>query len=291
MQTAETPRSPADPTHAAQVERGQRFEFGENWRRFLSVLDEDRISEAERSLKAMLGVEDLRGRTFVDVGSGSGLFSLAAARLGAERVHSFDFDPSSVGCTLELRRRYGDGLPWTVEQGSALDEAYLRRLGTFDIVYSWGVLHHTGDMWRGLANVDRLVAPGGRLFISIYNDQGRRSRIWRGIKRVYNALPERLRAPYVVLVMARQLVWPYLTQPPWRHVRRSRQRDRSRGMNRWHDMVDWVGGLPFEVATPDAIFDFYRELGYVLERLVTRQGIGCNEFVFRRVAEHSPRSD
>jgi 2-polyprenyl-6-hydroxyphenyl methylase/3-demethylubiquinone-9 3-methyltransferase len=129
------------------------------------------------------------------------------------------------------------------------------------------------------------VAPGGRLFVSIYNDQGRRSRAWLAIKRLYNTLPEPLRAPYVVLAMSHQLLWPYLTQPPWRHLRRRDAADRGRGMDRWHDMVDWVGGYPFEVATPEAIFEFFRDRGFVLERLVTRQGIGCNEFVFRRAPD------
>src|SRR5829696_1438128 len=152
------------------IAAGQRFEFGRNWQRFLSVLDDERIAEAERSLTNMLGVSTLAGKTFLDVGSGSGLFSLAALRLGAERVHSFDFDPQSVACTAELRRRYAaDDQRWTVAQGSALDEDYIRSLGQWDIVYSWGVQHHTGRMWDGLGLAGSAVAPGGRLFISIYN--------------------------------------------------------------------------------------------------------------------------
>src|SRR5205807_740046 len=133
------------------------------------------IAEAESSLKRMLEVESLAGRSFLDIGSGSGLFSLAARRLGA-RVRSFDYDPQSVACTRELRRRfYPDDADWQIEEGSVLDEGYVRALGTFDVVYSWGVLHHTGAMWRALAHAALPVAVGGKLFIAIYNDTGTQS--------------------------------------------------------------------------------------------------------------------
>jgi len=158
--------------HAAEVAAGERFEFGKNWARFLKSLNEDRVVKAQRSLENMLETGSLTGKTFLDIGSGSGLFSLAARRMKA-RVHSFDYDPQSVNCTRELKRKYfPDDADWQVEQGSVLDEGYLRGLGEFAVVYSWGVLHHTGKMWQALENAGHLVAPGGTLFISIYNDQG-----------------------------------------------------------------------------------------------------------------------
>lgn len=272
----------------SEVEAGSRFEFGENWQRFLSVFDEERMVEAERSLTEMLGSGSLEGRSFLDAGSGSGLFSLAAVRLGAARVHSLDFDPSSVACTKEVKRRcMPEAAHWTVERASILDDERIATLGQWDVVYSWGVLHHTGDMRRAMENISHLVAPEGRLFVSIYNDQGLKTRIWRRIKRTYNGLPEGLRVPYVVVVMAPRELLSLAAHTaalhPTDYVRTWTEYKRSRGMSRWHDLVDWVGGYPFEVAKPEEVFDFYRDRGFVLLSLTTAgAGLGCNQYVFAR---------
>ena len=270
--------------HGAEVASGERFEFGKNWERFLETLNDSRIEAAQRSLTGMLSETTLAGKRFLDVGSGSGLFSLAARRLGAD-VYSFDYDPHSVACTRELRRRYfPDDPDWRVEAGSVLDEDYLAALGVFDTVYSWGVLHHTDQMWRALANVAGLVAPHGQLFIAVYNDQGTASRRWSWIKRTYNRVP----------LVRWPLLWAGFWHQNWhwivkdllllRPFRTMRQYDREgRGMSLWRDVVDWVGGYPFEVARPEEILDFYRSRGFQLERLKTTNSLGCNEFVFRRL--------
>ncbi len=272
-----------------EIQKGQRFEFGENWSRFLARLDEDRIQEAERSLSAMLDLTHLKGKSFLDIGSGSGLFSLAAHRLGA-RVHSFDYDPKSVACTKELKRRFfPDDATWKVEEGSVLNADYLKSLGTFDVVYSWGVLHHTGAMWKALEHAAPLVAENGRLFIAIYNNQGGTSRRWIAIKRLYNRSPGFVKLALVLAVGAyfesrfalgrlARLQNP-LPFKSWA------ERKKSRGMSVWHDLVDWVGGYPFEVAMPEEVFAFFHCRGFTLEKLKTcGGGLGCNEFAFQRRA-------
>ncbi|HEX3249067.1 MAG TPA: class I SAM-dependent methyltransferase [Pyrinomonadaceae bacterium] len=263
---------------ASEVSRGERFEFGKNWSRFLSTLDDAKIDSAMNSLRTMLEIDDLTGKRFLDIGSGSGLFSLAARRLGAS-VFSFDYDPNSMACTAELRRRYfPHDDQWNVAEGSALDADYVRSLGQFDVVYSWGVLHHTGDMWTALENAQIPVAPGGKLFIAIYNDTGSQARRWLWIKKTYNRLPSFARIPFALIVSA-----PSQAKSLLGTMLGYGRQSKERGMNRWHDMIDWVGGYPYEVAAPEEIFEFYKQRGFALAKLrCGGVGLGCNEYVLIR---------
>lgn len=273
-------------SHDTEIKAGERFAFGDNWRMFLEKLDDASIEASERALRSMLGVESLEGRSFLDIGSGSGLSSLAARRLGA-RVHSIDYDPQSVACTTELRRRYFPDDPnWKVEEGSALDAVYLARLGSFDVVYSWGVLHHTGAMWVGIEHAIARVAEKGHLFIALYNDQGWKSHFWWFVKLVYNRLPRLMRKPYAYalgyLANGVNVLKYTLRLKPMQAVRPLLEHRSRRGMSIHRDIVDWIGGFPYEFVGYDVLESYFATRGFVLEKSARADSLGCHEMVFRR---------
>ena len=130
------------------VDREERFDFGKNWTKYSTLIDSNKITDAEQSLVTMFQVPDLIDKSFLDVGCGSGIFSLAAKNLGSE-VYSFDIDSHSVSCTRELKSTYHKNDDnWKIKSGSVLDPEFIREVGQHDFVYCWGVAHHTGAMMK-----------------------------------------------------------------------------------------------------------------------------------------------
>lgn len=267
------------------------FSFGRNWRRYVDgFLDEDKIARAQAQTSSFLGMSDLRGKRFLDVGCGSGLFSRVAHRMGAAEVVSFDVDPDSVAATRRMFERAGSPPNWRITQGSILDREFVSGVPRADVVYAWGVLHHTGAMWDAIRNTAGLIAPGGLLFLAIYNRQEYDTlRNWRGsyhwlrIKKIYNrggpAVRLALETWYKGKDILRMLV--RLKNP----VSEIRRYSSARGMSWSVDTSDWLGGLPFEFAGVDEVFNFcQRELGLELRNLKSTIFLGCNQFLFQRPA-------
>ena len=266
-------------------DEGVRFAFGDNWRAFLGTLTENRIVEAERALQKLLGRRRLDGLTMLDIGSGSGIHSLAARRLGA-RVHSFDFDPASVGCTSELRTRFfPEDAGWIVEQGSILDADYVNRLGTFNIVYSWGVLHHTGRMHDAIRNAATRVVPDGVLVLALYR-KTRLCAFWTREKRWYaTASPAAQRRATAIFMRLMRLAFLVTGRNFKAHVANY---EHVRGMNFVHDIHDWLGGYPYKSASPSEVdelmkrLDFEHIRSFVKPYSVGLFGSGCDEYVYWR---------
>lgn len=269
---------------AQMAKKELRFGFGRNWQDFLPVVDEYRIERAKDSLSSFLGLPDLTNKTFLDIGSGSGLFSYGAFLLGASKVESFDYDPFSVEATKSLAHKAGNPATWNVAQGSALDEEYLKSLGLFDVVYSWGVLHHTGSMWEAIRKTAKSTAPGGLYCIALYNNvEGRfGSKFWLSVKRHYNrgsGITKRLiewMYTFVYFILAPALRF----KNPFRFMR---EYGEKRGMHYRRDVIDWVGGYPYEYANVEEVFTFMKKEfpSFQLVNIKTVQSIGNNWFLFR----------
>jgi SAM-dependent methyltransferase len=228
------------------------FSFGRNWQKYLERLDENRLTHARDSLLESLRLPNLNGLTFIDAGCGSGIFSLSALRLGALHVTSIDIDPGSIECARRLRDREAPERRWEIRQGSLLSREFVEALKPADVVYSWGVLHHTGAMWKAIEQSMKLVKPEGRLCLALYR-QPRRVQAHLALKRSYNRLPGPVRpvlcGAYCGMLVARKS-WAGKTTP-FRYV--EEYAARSRGMSLWRDVEDWLGGLPCEFATPESV--------------------------------------
>jgi len=226
----------------------------------------------------------MAGRTFIDIGCGSGLHALAAAQLGVSRILAVDIDAASVATCKALLNRHGVSIPFDVERASVFDLGP-RIQGAFDIVYSWGVLHHTGAMHEAITKAAAMVAPGGLFAFALYRTT-RMDWFWKPEKRWYSrtwpAMQTAARAAYIG-------IFAVLYSLRGKNFRRFLSDYRStRGMDYFHDVHDWLGGYPYEAILAPEVDTIMNSLGFETVRVFSRplslglMGSGCDEYVYRK---------
>lgn len=257
------------------------FSFGKNWQNFIErYLTPEKIKEAEISLKKFTMLRNFKGRTFLDIGCGSGLFSYVAWHLGAKRIISFDIDSDSIRCCKLMRGKAGNPENWQIYRGSILNKQFIKKLGQFEIVYAWGVLHHSGKMWQAIENTIKMIKPGGLFYLAIYNKH-KSSEKWQKLKKRYHYASRQMQILMESAYITRFFLMEFSSfRNPLKYIKNYYS---YRGMNWYTDVKDWLGGYPYEFATAEEIFHFCKEFDLDLENLKLNQGTGNNEFLFRKI--------
>jgi len=260
-----------------------RYGFGKNWEQFVKRhFDPERVEISKKYMLDFLKMDNLQGKYFLDIGCGSGLHSLAALQAGAARIISFDLDPNSVKTALTLKEYAGNPPHWAVLQGSILDDTFISQIEPADIAYSWGVLHHTGALWKAFKNAAGLMKASGVFYVALYTEsymEGMPKEYWLSVKQNYNRA-----SSFGKKVIEVQHVWRFFLYKRIRNiprlVKQAREYKALRGMELYTNIKDWLGGWPMEYSSPEEVVDHAHDLG--LELINFKSGEANLEYIFCR---------
>lgn len=252
------------------------FSFGKNWKNYAQTMTEKSINYARQDIEEWLGKDTCKDQRILDIGSGSGIHSLIFYQKGVKELFSFDYDPYSVETTKLQWQKVGSPQNWQITQGSILDRNFIASLGKFNIVYAWGVLHHTGQMWQAIENALSLVENQGYFFVSLYT-KGDLYPEHLALKQRYNQAS---------LIEKKWMEWKYIWGFMKQRIKQGKNplgwnQTKERGMSIYYDIVDWLGGLPYEVASPAEVIEFCEKFGFILVKIKELDQGGCSQYLFQ----------
>lgn len=272
----------------------EHYKFGKNWKRFIDTsYTKKRVEIAQKCMLDTLLRPNLDNQSILDIGCGSGIHSLAALRSGARFVTSMDYDLDSVRTAWQLWKAEGKPRNWKIIHGDVLDESFMSRFEDIDIVYSWGVLHHTGNMYKAIKNAAlplKKSHSGGVFFIALYSYNiyqsylGKSPENWLEIKQKYNAAGYFRKRYMEYQHLYDTYFWNMdrWTEAPKYFVKMlkaARDYKKARGMDLMTDVRDWLGGWPMDFVHEEECVEFCdKKLDMRLARMLT--GAGNTEFVF-----------
>ena len=253
------------------------FSFGKNWLHFIQNNINDSVIESSRI--DIIKWFDVKDKSIIDIGCGSGLSSLIFNNEKAKYIYSFDYDINSVDSTLLLKNKQKIiNNDWVIKQGNILDTDYIKSLGKFDIVYSWGVLHHTGDLWKAIKNA--IYLSNDLIMLSLYSNIANYDNDFTA-KQNYNKFNELEKkkniADYVMTVKQSSKKNEEILN--W-------NTPSKRGMNKYNDIIDWVGGFPYEVCSTKQINQFMEENGFILIQKYDPVQQACHEWLFKKIKQN-----
>jgi ubiquinone/menaquinone biosynthesis C-methylase UbiE len=236
------------------------------------------VEASENHWKIFYSGEEVKGKSVLDAGCGTGIFSIIFATNGAGRVTGIDISEGSLQTARGLKKKFNlENADFQKQDMLALpfsDES-------FDIVWAWGTVHHTTDPFRAITELLRILKPSGSILLAVY----KRTRLTFLHEIIRKTL---LRAPRKTWKGLARVMAFFLSPVIFLFKKREKSR---RGEKLEELIIDWYFVPIRHYYKPEEIRGFLEERGLVIEKYLPASGRfdSTSNFIFK--ARKSPQDE